>query len=214
MVFSFLLELTTDLGSFRNAAKSGKWTGMADYMYQEYKHVELSELTIGLVGCGDIGMRVAQIAKSFGMKVIATTSSRTQGSEDGIEFLPLDRTLALSDVVSLHCPLTDKTRVMVDEAFISKLKQGAILINTARGGIVNEKVLYEALKSGRLSAAGLDVMATEPPGAENPLFSLDNCIITPHISWATKAARLRLQKFTDNNIAAFLSSGEIKSRIV
>lgn len=214
MVFSFLLELTTDMSSFRAAARDGKWTGMDDYMYHEFKHEELSELTIGLVGCGDIGRRVAQIALGFGMRVLATTATRSGGADGGIQFLPLEEMLAQSDVVSLHCPLTDKTRGMVNDTFISMMKPGAILINTARGGIVNEKLLYEALKNGRISAAGLDVMATEPPAVDNPLFSLSNCIITPHISWATRAARLRLQKYTERNVAAFLSGKEIGSRIV
>lgn len=214
MVYSFLLELTTDMQSFREAARDGKWTGMDDYMYQEYKHEELSQLTIGLVGCGDIGRRVAQIALGFGMKVVASTTTRTTGEENGIKFLPLSEMLIQSDIVSLHCPLSDKTRGMVDESFISMMKPGAILINTARGGIVNEKVLYEALKSGRISAAGLDVLATEPPGPDNPLFSLSNCIITPHISWATRAARLRLQNYTERNLENFVSGKEIASRIV
>ncbi len=214
MVFSFLLELTTDMEAFRGAARSGLWTGMEEYRYHEFRHVELSELTIGLVGCGDIGKRVAQIAMSFGMKVLATTSSRTQGSEGGITYMPLYEMLSLSDVVSLHCPLTEKTRGMADESFFAKMKDGAIFINTARGGIVNEKALCEALKSGKLSGAGLDVTSPEPPDKNNPLFTLDNCIITPHISWATRAARQRLQKMLENNIAAFISGREIKSRIV
>ncbi len=214
MVFSFLLELTCDMQSFRTAARDGKWTGMDDYMYHEYKHEELSELTLGLVGCGDIGRRAAQIALGFGMRVLATTATRSGGENGGIKFLPLEEMLAQSDVVSLHCPLTEKTRGMVDDAFISMMKPGAILINTARGGILNEKALYEALKDGRISAAGLDVMATEPPGADNPLFSLSNCIITPHISWATRAARLWLQKYTERNVAAFISGKELGSRIV
>ncbi len=214
MVFSFLLELTTDVEGFRNAARSGLWTGMEEYRYHKFRHVELSGLTIGLVGCGDIGKRVAQIAMGFGMNVLATTNSRTQGSEGGITYMPLYEMLPMSDAVSLHCPLTEKTRGMVNGRFISKMKDGAILINTARGGIVSEKELYEALKSGKLSGAGLDVTSPEPPDKANPLLQLDNCIVTPHISWATRAARQRLQKMLEDNVAAFVSGGHIKSRIV
>lgn len=214
LAFMFILSLTTDLNAFQRAVKEGKWTGMADFIYPNITYRELAGMKLGLIGCGGIGRRVAEMAAAFKMEVYATTSSRKSGSEGGITYLTLDELLPICDVVSIHCPLSEATRGMVDESFISKMKDGAILANTARGKILNEKAVAEALNSGKLAGAGLDVLAVEPPRPDNPLLGAKNCIITPHIGWATFAARQRLLTILEENLAAFVSGVELKNRIV
>lgn len=215
LTFSLILDLTTDIRGLRSAARSGLWTGMSQFRYQELNHLELAGKTLGLVGCGAIGKRVAAIAMAFGMKVVSSTATRTEGTEGGITFMPLEEMLPLCDIVSLHCPLNDKTRGLVNKDFISKLKKGVILINTARGAVIDEAALFAALESGEISAAGLDVMTTEPPQKDNPLLSLDNCLITPHIAWASVAARRRLLDMVESNIAVFKGgSDNFNGRII
>ena len=214
LAFMFILNLTTDLNAFCRAVKEGKWTGMADFIYQNITYRELAGMKLGLIGCGGIGRRVAEMAAAFKMEVYATTRSRKSGSEGGITYLTLDELLPISDVVSIHCPLSEETQGMVDEAFISKMKDGAILIHTARGKILNEKAVADALNSGKLAGAGLDVLAVEPPLPDNPLLSAKNCIITPHIAWATVAARKRLLAVLEENLSAFVNGTELKNRVV
>jgi len=214
LAFLLILNLTTDLNAFCRAVKEGKWTGMAGFIYPNITYRELAGMKLGLIGCGGIGRRVAEMAAAFKMEVYATTRSRKSGREGAITYLTLDELLPICDVVSIHCPLNDETRGMVDEGFISKMKDGAILINTARGAILNEKAVAEALNSGKLAGAGLDVLAVEPPRPDNPLLHAKNCIITPHIGWATVEARRRLLATLEENLSSFIGGAEIKNRIV
>lgn len=205
--FTLLLANAFDLNSYADMVKNGKWTGMPGFRYHEAKFIELEGKTIGVFGCGAIGMRFAQICKAFGMRVLATKRSKTSGETEGIEFTTPDKLLAESDFVSFHCPLTDETRGIVNREFISKMKDGAVIINTSRGAVLNESDVAEALHSGKLGGAGLDVLAKEPADPENPLLTAPNTIITPHCAWTSKEARLRLMDILDRNLASFIETG-------
>lgn len=205
--FTLLLANSFDLNAYTNMVKNGKWTGIPGFKYQESKFVELEGKTVGVYGCGAIGMRFAHICKVFGMRVLATKRSRTSGEENGIAFTDPDELLHESDYVSLHCPLTDETRGMVNAMFIAKMKDGAVLINTSRGAVLNENDVADALKSGKLGGAGLDVLAKEPADKQNPLLSAPNCIITPHCAWTSREARERLMRILDANLASFVKTG-------
>ncbi|HAN20730.1 MAG TPA: glycerate dehydrogenase [Clostridiales bacterium] len=206
--FALLLNLVTDINGFTKIVKDGLWTGIPGFHYETTRFMELSGMTLGLIGCGAIGKRVAEMANTFGMKVIATTSSKTSGNENGITYLSLNELLGRSDVVSLHCPLNEKTRGMVDKSFISKMKDGAFLINTARGAILNESDVAEALNSDKLCGVALDVLANEPAMADNPLLNAKNCIITPHAAWTSIAARKRLLTILEANLESFTKTGK------
>lgn len=214
LAFMFVLNLTTDLSALCASVREGEWTGMANYMYPKIPYAELAGMKLGLIGCGGIGRRVAEMAAAFKMEVYAATSSRKNGSEGGITYMPLDTLLPACEVVSIHCPLNDNTKGMVDETFISKMKDGAILINTARGAILDERAVAAALNAGKLAGAGLDVLAVEPPVPDNPLLTAKNCLITPHIGWATVAARKKLLSILDENLSSFFGGAELKNRIV
>ncbi len=211
---ALILNLVIDMNGFRKIAKEGMWTGIPGFHYEKTRFLELSGMTLGLIGCGAIGKRVACMAQAFGMNTVATTSSRTSGSENGIEFLPLDRLLAVSDIISLHCPLCESTRGMVNKDFIGRMKQGAFIINTARGAILNENDVAEALNSGRLSGAGLDVLADEPVREDNPLLTAKNCIITPHAAWVSIAARKRLLSILEENLESYVKTGRGINRLL
>lgn len=176
-------------------------------MYQESRFVELEGKTAGVYGCGAIGMRFARICQAFGMKALATRRSKTSGEVEGITFTTSDELLKRSDYVSFHCPLTDETRGMVNSDFISKMKDGAIIINTSRGAVLNEADVAKALNSGKLGGAGLDVLAKEPANPTNPLLHAKNTIITPHCAWTSKEARERLMDILDKNLSSFASTG-------
>jgi glycerate dehydrogenase len=201
--FALILELTSKVGLHDTGVHRGKWTRSADFSYTEASLVELSGLTIGIVGLGAIGGAVAKVALAFGMKVLAHTNSPK--SVEGVQFVDLDTLLRESDVVTLHCPLTDATRNLINDQTLSLMKPRAFVINAARGPIVDEAALARALNDGRIAGAGLDVLSTEPPKADNPLLSAKNCIITPHVAWATKAARKRLLDVAADNVRAFLA---------
>ena len=175
--------------------------------------MELAGKTMGIVGLGNTGMATAKIALAFGMKVKALTSKTPESLPKGIEPTPLDRLLTEADVLSLHCPLTDNTRHFINRETLNRMKKTAILINTGRGPLVNEADLAEALNNGTIAAAGVDVLSTEPPAADNPLLSARNCYITPHIAWATKEARSRLIQIAAENIRQFLAGERILNRI-
>lgn len=214
LAFMLIMNLTTDIAALCGSVREGKWTGMADFMYREIPYAELAGVKLGLIGCGGIGRRVAEMAAAFKMEVYATTRSRKTGSERGITYMTLDKLLPACEVVSIHCPLNEDTKGMVDESFISKMKDGAVLINTARGAIVNERAVADALNAGKLAGAGLDVLAVEPPLPDNPLLGAKNCLITPHIGWATVAARKRLLNTLEQNLSAFFAGAELRNRIV
>ncbi len=205
--FTLLLANAFDLEGYRNMVKEGKWTGLPGFMYQNTKFVELEGKTVGVYGCGAIGMRLAKICQAFGMRVLAARRSKTAGEVEGIHFTTPDILLRESDYVSFHCPLTNETRGMVNAEFISKMKDGAVIINTSRGAVLNEYDVAEALKSGKLSGAGLDVLAKEPADPNNPLLSAPHTIITPHCAWSSREARERLLKIIEDNLASFVNTG-------
>lgn len=212
--FTLLLNLVTDIKGFSEIVKIGKWTGVPNFHYENVRFIELAGKTLGLIGFGAIGKRVGAMAQAFGMNVIATTRTHTSGSENGATFMPLDELLEKSDIVSLHCPLNEQTRGMVDKSFIRKMKDGAFLINTARGAILNEQDVADALNSGKLAGAGLDVLAAEPAKPDNPLLKAKNCIITPHAAWTSPAARKRLLKVLEENLDSFVRTGKGINRVV
>jgi glycerate dehydrogenase len=167
--------------------------------------VELAGLTMGLVGFGRIGRTVAELARALGMRVVVSDPALRAEDAQGVEALTLDDLFSTSDVVSLHCPLTPETRQVVDRRRLALMKPTALLVNTSRGPLVDEAALAEALNADRIAGAGLDVLVVEPPGADNPLLSAKNCYVTPHIAWATRAARQRLLTTVVDNLQAFLA---------
>jgi glycerate dehydrogenase len=203
MVFAHVLNLTQHVGDHSRTAREGKWTASPDFCYWDYPLIELAGKTMGIIGLGRIGQATAKLAAAFGMNVIAYTRNPEACIAAGVSPATLDELLASSDVVSLHCPLTDETQGMINAARLAKMKPSAFLINTSRGPLIDQQALADALNEGRLAGAGLDVMCAEPPPADNPLLSAKNCCITPHIAWATKEARQRLMATTIENIKAF-----------
>lgn len=205
LVMSFILELAMNVGLHSDSVKNGEWSECADFCYWKTPLTELSGKTIGIFGLGKIGRAVAERAKAFGMNVVAFVP-RIHGDEpDYIKLLSLDEMLNVSDVVSMHCPLTPETEGIVNEEFIAKMKDGAYFINTSRGTVVNEDALADALNTRKLGGAGLDVLSTEPPRKDNPLLSAKNCFITPHIAWASFETRKRLVGILYDNIIAFIN---------
>jgi glycerate dehydrogenase len=202
--FALLLELTNRVGQLSAAVHAGRWQSCDDFCFWEGELVELDGLTLGIIGYGDIGRRTAAIGRALGMEVVAASRSRQPGSEEGgVRFLGIDEVFVEADVVSLHCPLTPETEGLVNAERLALMKPTAYLINTARGGLVDEQALAAALAEGRIAGAGLDVVAREPPRDGSPLFGLANCVITPHVAWATRKARARLIAAAAANLAAF-----------
>lgn len=213
MVFAHILNITHHVAEYAAEAKAGKWSQCADFCYCNSPIMELAGKTMGIVGLGHTGMATAKIALAFGMKVMALTSKTPESLPKGIEPAPFDRLLTEADILSLHCPLTDNTRHFINRDTLCRMKKTAILINTGRGPLVNEADLAEALNNGTITAAGVDVLSTEPPAADNPLLSARNCYVTPHIAWATKEARSRLLQIAAENIRQFLAGERILNRI-
>jgi glycerate dehydrogenase len=203
--FALLLELTNHVGRHAAGVREGRWSASDDFCYWETDLVELAGLTLGLVGYGRIGQAVAAVGRAFGMRVIACRRQPGELADDGTPCVGLDELFATSDVVSLHCPLTPATEGLVNAQRLSLMKPTAFLINTARGGLVVEADLAAALDAGRLAGAGLDVLSAEPPPASNPLLRARNCLITPHVAWATRNARARLIDVVAANLAGFLA---------
>jgi glycerate dehydrogenase len=203
--FALLLELCHGVGHHARTVREGRWTASADFAYWDTPLIELDGLTMGIIGLGRIGQAVAQLAQAFSMRVIAHAPSRTTAPA-GITLVDLETLFRDSDVVSLHCPLTAQNAGMVNAARLALMKPTAFLLNTARGPLVDAAALADALHAGRLAGAAMDVLAVEPPPADNPLLTAPRCIITPHIAWATKAARTRLMTTAVQNVAAFLHS--------
>jgi glycerate dehydrogenase len=203
MTFALLLELTQNCGLHDRAVKEGQWCQCADVTFQLRPLLELDGLTFGVLGFGAIGQAAAQAAAAFGMKVVAASRTRPASLPDGVEWVTQEELFRRADVVSLHCPLTPQTEKVVCDQTLALMKPTALLINTSRGGLVDEGALARALNEGRLAGAGLDVLATEPPEPSNPLLQARNCIITPHCAWATRAARQRLLDITVANVRAF-----------
>ncbi|GAB4181000.1 MAG: D-2-hydroxyacid dehydrogenase [Geothermobacteraceae bacterium] len=208
MTFALLLELTQNVGHHSHLVRWGHWSEAPDFCFWDKPLIELAGLTMGLVGFGQIARAVAGIAAAFGMKVQVFTRSpekyRDQPECSSVAFVDLEKLLRTSDVVSLHCPLTPETDKLINAERLGLMKPGAYLINTGRGQLVDEEALAEALKQKRLAGAGLDVLAIEPPPGSNPLLTAPNCFVTPHIAWATRAARQRLLDTVIANVGAFV----------
>nr|WP_320049924.1 D-2-hydroxyacid dehydrogenase [uncultured Desulfuromonas sp.] len=207
MVFSLLLELVQQVGHHNRRVHDGVWSSNADFSFRETPLVELDRLTLGIVGFGNIGQAVARIGESFGMKIVVHVRRSHRFKElhqgHGPSDVELDNLFAQSDVVSLHCPLTEQTHHLVDARRLALMKPGAILINTARGPLLDEAAVARALQDGHLAGLGVDVLSSEPPSVDNPLLTAPHCVITPHIAWATLAARQRLLETVVANVAAF-----------
>jgi glycerate dehydrogenase len=209
LAFSLLLELTHHVGDHSHGVRAGKWTKCKYFSYRDSPLVELAGLTMGIIGYGNIGKAVSSLARAFGMKVLVNTRTPLQTNQD-ITFVGLEELFKQSDVVSLHCPLSSETQGLITAEKLGLMKDTAFLINTSRGPLIVEEDLAEALNTGSISGAGLDVLSQEPPSPDNPLLTAKNCIITPHIGWATKAARQRLLKVGIENIQNVLS-GELQN---
>lgn len=207
LTFALILEHTNHVALHSDSVMSGEWSNCKYFCYQKSPLAELDGKTLGIIGFGKIGKAVAVIASAFGMKVLAHTNH--PAPFDGVEFVTTDVLLAESDFVTLHCPLTPQTEGMVNAEFISKMKSSAVLINTSRGQVIDEQALADALNSGRLAGAGLDVLSAEPPKADNPLLGARNCLITPHIAWAGYETRARLMDICRHNVEAYLSGSPI-----
>ena len=210
MTFALLLELTLHVQRHSDAVMDGKWTRSKDFCFWDYPLVELAGKTMGIIGMGDIGGKVADIAGAFDMHILGNSRTRTdQSHRPNFAWASVHELLERSDVVSIHAPLTPETRGLINKVTLNRMKPTAFLLNTSRGPIIVEEDLAEALNSGRIAGAGIDVLSVEPPPAGNPLFGAKNCIITPHISWATKEARTRLMAGSLANLAAWRSGQPI-----
>ncbi|MFW5780828.1 MAG: D-2-hydroxyacid dehydrogenase [Bacillota bacterium] len=207
-VFGLMIEVATGVGYHHNTVMNGDWVRCEDFCYYRNKMMELSGKTMGIVGFGRIGQRVKDVANAFGMKVIANNKDKVGQGED-YKYVGLEELFKKSDVISLNCPLTKENEGMINARTIGLMKKDAIIINAARGGLINEGDLAKALNSERIRGAGVDVLSTEPPSANNPLLKAKNIVITPHIGWATKEARERLMKIAVDNVKAYLEGKPI-----
>lgn len=206
LTFSLILEITNAVGIHSESVKNGDWSSCPDFCYWKAPLTELCGKTLGVVGFGQIGQAVADIAEAFKMKVVAVSGHETnQSHRKNFRWVDMDTLAKESDIISFHCPLTEKTTGLVNKEFISKCKDGAIIINTSRGPVINDKDLADALNSDKLKGAGLDVLTVEPPRADNPLLKAKNCFITPHIAWAAFETRERLMNILKENVTAYLS---------
>ena len=201
---ALLLEITDHVAHHDSEVRKLRRSSDSDWCFWDYPSIELAHKTIGIIGLGRIGRITARIAIALGMKVLAYDEYRSDKKHDDLRYTDLDTLLASSDVVALHCPLTDKTENIIDESAIAKMKHGAILINNSRGALVDENALAEALNSGKLAGAGLDTVRTEPISADNPLLAAKNCFITPHICWAALECRQRLVDTAIENMEKWL----------
>ncbi|MEO9476710.1 MAG: D-2-hydroxyacid dehydrogenase [Cyclobacteriaceae bacterium] len=205
-VFALILEITSLVAVHNSAVKSGEWSKSGDWCYMLKTPVELTGKNLGVIGFGKIGQAVAKLGLAFGMNVLVYSNHATASQYTDVTIVGLNELAQQSDFVSLHSPLTDKTEGIIDHDFLSKMKSTAFLINTARGGHVVEKDLYDALKNEKIAGAGLDVTSQEPIESDNPLLTLDNCIITPHIAWTAFESRRRLIGIVAQNIRSFLEA--------
>ena len=205
MTFSLLFALCTRVQEHSQAVREGKWCRSKDFCFWDYPLVEVSGKTLGIIGFGSIGRQVAEVALALGMQVVAYSRTvKTDFFHPRFSWVSLDELFAVSDVVSLHCPLFPETKEIINKANLSKMKSTAFLLNTARGGLVAEQDLADALNHGIIAGAGLDVLTEEPANSNNPLLTAQNCVITPHIAWATAEARARLMEIAVSNLASFI----------
>ena len=209
MTFAHILTMTNRVEHYTQQNRNGRWSNNPDFVYWDTPLIELAGKTMGIVGLGNIGMKVAQLARCFGMEVYAFTSKASSLLPEGIQKTTFEGLLSVSDILSLHCPLNRSTREMINASSLAKMKEGALLINTGRGPLVNEADVAEALRSGHLGGYGADVMCQEPPAEDNPLFSAPNAYITPHVAWATFEARKRLIAIAVGNVKAFIDGNPV-----
>lgn len=206
---ALLLEICHRIGHHDQAVKEGRWTACQDWCFWDYPLIELAGKTMGIIGFGRIGQKTGQIAKAMGMKILAYNRSQSESGKEIAEYVDLDTLLAQSDVIALHCPLFPETQEIINRETISKMKDGVIIINNSRGPLIAEQDLADALNSGKVYAAGLDVLCDEPMRKDNPLLTAKNCIITPHISWAPRESRQRIMDMSVRNLRAFLNGNPI-----
>lgn len=211
MVFAHLLNITNQVALHDRQVHEGRWAGNQDFCFYSAPLIELAGKQMGIVGLGQTGSAVAKIALALGMRVMAFTSKPQESLPEGIIKGSLDEMFATSDVVSLHCPLTPDTKHIVNAARLATMKPSAIVINTGRGPLVNEQDLADALNNGTIAAAAVDVLSTEPPAADNPLLAARNCHITPHIAWASQAARARLIDTLTSNLKGYISGNVVNN---
>lgn len=205
LVFSHILNVANRVELHATSVRNGEWTTCPDFSYAKSPQVELAGKTLGIIGFGQIGRRVAEIAMAFGMKVIFQNRSVKTDVPEGMKQKSLPEVFSESDFISLNCPLTADNAEFVNANLLKTMKPSAVVINTGRGGLINERDLADALNSGTIKAACLDVLSAEPPKAENPLIGAKNCFITPHMAWATFEARERLLNITIDNLKCFIS---------
>jgi len=210
LTFALLLELCLHVQLHSDAVMKGKWARAADWCFWDYPLIELAGKTLGIIGFGAIGQQVADVATAFDMTVIASSRTKTdQSHRKNFKWTSLEELLPSSDVISIHAPLTTETRGLINKESLSKMKSTAFLLNTSRGPIIIDQDLADALNQNVIAGAGIDVLSVEPPPEGNPLFKAKNCLITPHIAWATKEARTRLMNSVVNNVSAFISGKPI-----
>jgi len=208
--FALLLELTLRVQDHSNAVRNGDWSRSPDFCFWNYPLIELSGKTMGIIGFGDIGKKVGDVASAFGMKVIGNSRTRTdQSHRSNFRWASVEELLEQSDVVSLHCPLTPDTTGLIKRDNLKRMKPSAFLLNTSRGPLIVEQDLADALNEGLIAGAGIDVLSKEPPPPDNPLLSARNCIITPHIAWATREARVRLMDIVVSNTKAYIGGSPV-----
>jgi len=205
LTLALLLELCHRVGHHSETVRAGRWTRSPDFTYSDFPQIELQALTLGVVGFGSIGQQVARLGAAFGMNVLTTSRRQPTQLPPDVKWAGLEQLLRESDVVSLHCPLTPETQQFINRERLAQMKPTAFLINTARGALIDEECLAAALNEGRLAGAAMDVLSVEPPPAENPLLRAKNCLITPHVGWATRTARQRLLATAAANIQSFLA---------
>lgn len=210
MVFAHILEICHHVAGHSEAVMRGDWTNNQDFCFWNYPLIELAGKTLGIIGYGRIGQQTAAIAQAFGMKVLATANHPNLALEnENMKYVGMDELFAKSDIISLHCPLFEETKEIINKNTIAKMKDGVIIINTSRGPLVVEEDIANALNSGKVYAAGVDVVSSEPIKGDNPLLKAKNLFITPHIAWAPKEARIRLMNITVDNLKAFLSGDPV-----
>lgn len=206
---ALLLEICHHIGAHSEAVRQGRWERSTDWCFWDYPLMELAGKTMGIIGFGRIGQKTGTIAKALGMEVLAYSPHESEGGRAIAQYTDLDTLLAKSDVISLHCPLFPETREIINRETIAKMKDGVIILNNSRGPLIAEQDLADALNSGKVYAAGLDVVGEEPIRGDNPLLRAKNCIITPHISWASRESRQRILDCTVKNVKAFQAGAPI-----
>ncbi len=211
LTFAHLLNIAQRVQTHSDEVKKGRWSSHVDFTFWDTPLIELFGQKMGIIGLGNTGMATAKIALGFGLTVCAYTSKKQDELPQGIEKIELNDLFKTCDIISLHCPLNSKTQGMINKESLSLMKPNAILLNTARGGLINEKDLADALNNNQIYAAGIDVLTEEPPQADNPLIATKNCFITPHFAWASFSARERLMKILLANIKAYIDGAPINN---